>query len=189
MSEISKFVDHSTRLKLVRGSVLSRLDYYNSLYIGLPDSELRFLQMILNSAARIVRQLPRFSREHITPICIELHFLPIKARIKYKICLLAFKALTLSQPIYIRNMLTFKNWKTSMNLTSTDRQLLEAPFLSGLVSVRRCFSYTAPRLYNTLDEELKRMECLDGFKNKLKTSIFREAYDLGAKTINVDFRV
>ena len=43
-------------------------------------------------------------------------------------------------------------------------------------------------MYNTLDEEIKRMESLDGFKIDLKTSMFREAYDLGAKTVNVDFR-
>ena len=116
VSEISKFFYHSTRLKLVHGSILSWFDYCNSLYIGLSDSELHLLQMILNSAARVVRRLPRFSREHITPIRIDLHFLPIKARIKYKICPLAVKALKIGQPIHIRKLLTFKNLETNMNL-------------------------------------------------------------------------
>ena len=146
-------------------------------------------QLILNSVPRVVRQLSRFSKEHITPICIDLYFLPIKARIKHKNNLLAFKALKIGRPIYIRKLLTFKKFETSMNLRNTDLQLLKEPFLSRLVSVRRCFSYRAPKLYNTPDDELNRMDCLDGFKKKLKTSISREGFDLGAKTINVDFSV
>ena len=40
--------------------------------------------------------------------------------------------LKIGQPIYIRELLTFKNLETSVNLRNTDRQHLEEPFLSRL---------------------------------------------------------
>ena len=37
---------------------------------------------------------------------IKLHWLPIKARIEFKICLIVFKALRFGQPKYIADMLS-----------------------------------------------------------------------------------
>ena len=89
ISRISAYLDKSSRLKLVHGLVFSRIDFCNPLYFGLPNTKLKQLQLMINDATRLVAGLPRFSRERITPITIELHFLPIKARIHFKICLLA----------------------------------------------------------------------------------------------------
>ena len=77
--------------------------------------------------------------------------------------------------------------ETNMGLRNTHRQIFEEPFLSRLVSLRRSFLYTDPRMYSTPIEDLKRLKCLDRFKLKLKSSIFREAYDLEAKIIIVDY--
>ena len=84
VSEISKLVHHSTGQKLVSGLIFSRFDYCNSLYIGLPDSEVHLLQMILNSAGRNVCLLPRLLREHISRISFDLHFLSIKTKLNTK---------------------------------------------------------------------------------------------------------
>ena len=44
-------------------------------------------------------------------------------------------------------------------------------------------------MYNTLDEELKRMELLDWFERTQKTLFLKEENDMEAKNMNVDFRV
>ena len=101
ISRIAKYIDKDCRLKMIHGLVISRIDFCNALYVGLPNNRLRSLQMIVNSSARLITGMPRFSRRRITPVCIELHFLPIKARINYKICLMTYKALKHGQPSYL----------------------------------------------------------------------------------------
>jgi len=54
------------------------------------------LQRVQNTLARVVSKTHR--RDHITPVLADLHWLPVRYRIEYKIALLAYKALTIPQP-------------------------------------------------------------------------------------------
>lgn len=68
--------------------VTSRLDYCTSLYIGAPQTCITRLQLVQNAAARLLKG--ECKGEHITPVLISLHWLPVK----YKIVLLfVFKSL------------------------------------------------------------------------------------------------
>ncbi len=71
--------EHATQL-LVQALVLSRLDYCNALLAGLPANSIKPLQLIQNAAARLIFNEPK--RTHVTPLFINLHWLPIAARIK-----------------------------------------------------------------------------------------------------------
>ena len=74
----------------------------NSVLHSLPWSRLQLLQSVLNSAARLIRGLGRF--DHITPVLIDLHWLPYPQRISYKICLLMFKCLKGLAPAYLSDL-------------------------------------------------------------------------------------
>ena len=50
-------VDRKSLIELVRVMILSRLDYCNSLYYGLPVFILQKLQRIMNSACRLIFEL------------------------------------------------------------------------------------------------------------------------------------
>ena len=63
---------------------------------------------------------------YITPALYELHWLPVPARIHFKILLLAFKAIHGLAPAYISNLLVIKR-KYSYNLRSNSGILLEPP--------------------------------------------------------------
>ena len=80
-------------------SVLS-IDYSNSLLICLSKSRLSPLQSVLNTAARLIARLPRYSRIS-TFMFEELHWLPLRARIQFKILTLMFKAQRGLSPIYL----------------------------------------------------------------------------------------
>jgi len=44
-------------------------------------------------------------REHITPVLAELHWLPVAARIDFRIAVITFNLLTTEQPSYLRELL------------------------------------------------------------------------------------
>ena len=72
--------------RLVSAFVLSWLDYCNSVLAGLPQSTIASLQGVQNVAARLIMSLG--SHDHITPTLRQLHWLPVKFRVTYKLCLL-----------------------------------------------------------------------------------------------------
>ncbi|KAI4898085.1 hypothetical protein NFI96_008277 [Prochilodus magdalenae] len=88
---------------LVHAFIRSRLDYCNALFHGLPSKTLRPLQYIQNSAARVLVRTNKSA--HITPILLQLHWLPVTKRICYKILLLTFKALHGQAPTYLSALL------------------------------------------------------------------------------------
>jgi len=78
-------------LQQVTALVLSRLDYCNAVLAGLPASTLAPFQRVQHAAARTVMDLK--PRGRLTPALRELHWLPVAARIQYKLCLLVHKSL------------------------------------------------------------------------------------------------
>ena len=184
---ISSLIDKNHRVQLVHSLVLSHIDFCNSLYYGLSIVALHPLQIILNSAARLVVKLPRFSHDRITPICIQLHFLPVRARIEFKICLLVFKALYYGQPSYLSKLLIPFQPASNVQLRSSGR--LHEPRISNLANSERCFEYHAPRLYNKLPNDVKLQNTVSAFKQKLKTHIFQKAYNLSELDVNPSYHV
>ena len=76
------YLDNPSLQLLVSSLVLSRIDYCNSLYYGLPDTFLNPLYKVFNSAARLVSRTPRFSPT--SPSLVLLHWLPLKYRMIFK---------------------------------------------------------------------------------------------------------
>jgi len=72
--------------RLASAFILSKLDYCNAALSGLPQTNLRSLQRVQNAAVRLVTNTG--SRDHITPVLKDLHWLPVNQRMKYKLCLM-----------------------------------------------------------------------------------------------------
>ena len=76
---------------LVFSLVLCRLDYYNSLLVGLPQYLIKRLQGVQNAAARSILRAPR--SEHISPLLQNLHWLPVNSRTLHKVAALCHSSL------------------------------------------------------------------------------------------------
>ena len=85
---------------LVQETLTSRLDYANVLLYGIPQTLLNRLQRVQHSAASLVTRTRKV--DHITPVLIKLHWLPIEYRVQYKVLLYTFKAMIDLAPSYIR---------------------------------------------------------------------------------------
>ena len=124
-------------------------------------------------AARVVT-LSRKST-HITPVMQELHWLPIRQRIVYKILLLTYKILVGEAPAYLSDLVSRYNPKRT--LRSSSRALLsEKPCKT--TTYGRSFSNVAPKLWNALPDNLRMSRTLTNFKSGLKTHLFKIAYDV-----------
>src|SRR6218665_731795 len=90
---------------LVHAFVSSRLDYCNSLLAGSSDKLTNKLQSVLHSAARLVLRKLKF--DPITDgLRDQLHWLPIRQRIQYKLGVLVYKCLHGAAPSYIADMIS-----------------------------------------------------------------------------------
>ena len=174
---IRDFVNRKNLVALVHSFIVSKEDYCNSLFIGLPNVILKKVQSVLNRAARLIFNLP--PRVPTTSSLIELHWLPLKARIEFKICLITFKALKFNQPSYIRELLSFSSHESTLGLRSADDpyRLHEPRAIGERGFAIRSFSYIAPRLYNNLPMTIKVTDSLNTFKSHLKAFLFSPAYD------------
>ena len=176
ISRIRKFLSAVETKSLVHAFVASRVDYCKSLLYGLPASQLSKVQRVLNTAARLVCCAPHFSHMHITPLMYELHWLPLKQRIHFKILLFAFKAIHGIAPTYIQNLVSLKSQGT-YNLRSSGGILLASSTFRNKVTLGdRSFQVAALKLLNALPRELRDIPNLHTFKSNLKTYLFKFAY-------------
>ena len=79
--------------------VISRLYYCNSVLYGIPKYQRDKLQRIQNIAARMITGTQ--STDHITSILKNLHWLPVEARINFKILLITYKILNGQSTSYL----------------------------------------------------------------------------------------
>ena len=84
--------------------VLSRLDHSNNCLWGVPSKQLKRLQLVQNTAARIVIRTRK--REHITPVLKELHWLPVRRRVDRKIVFLAYKCYEHMAPKHLQELVS-----------------------------------------------------------------------------------
>ena len=80
--------------------------------------------LLFNAAARLVCYAPRHC--HITPLLLDLHWLPVKEHTQYKVLLFVFKALHGFAPDHITNLAELQSG-SKYNLQPTNSRLL-VPF-------------------------------------------------------------
>ena len=176
-AESDKWNDASTKSCLrilIQALVISRLDYCNSVLSGLPSSTLQPLSSVLHTAARLIKDLG--PRDHITPTLQQLHWLPIRARIAFKICLLMYHIHSGTSPSYMASMVTpcsLFNTRGLRSSTRGDFTVLRTNRKFG----NRAFSTSGPLEWNRLPASVRQCISVAQFKTKLKTYLFNLHYD------------
>ena len=157
INKIRKCLTEETTKTLIHAFVSSHLDYCNSLLYGIPRYQMNRLQRVLNAAAHVTCRLPHFA--HVTTALFCLHWLPIKYCTLYKIALFTFKVLKGMAPSYLSDLLVVQT-KSHYSLRRNS-QLLLKPLSTKCKTFRDCaFSAAAPKVWNTLPEDIKNCEKL-----------------------------
>ena len=174
---ICSYLDKSTCESLVASLVTPHLDYGNGLLIQATDTVIGKYHRIQNTAAKLI--LNRSKTDSATKAQYELHWLPIKARIKYKILLFVFKCLHNIAPKYLENHLIINNREgIAWNLWSSDAVTLIVPHVKNKTCVACSFSVQGPIWWNGLPASLRNQTTLGYFKTGLKTHLFNVYYEL-----------
>ena len=131
------------------------------------------LQVVQNHCARLVKKAPK--RSSATSILKDLHWLPIKFRVSYKIALYVFKCLNDdSFPVYLKELISI--YSPSRNLRSSEQFLLVTPIKKLVTFGEKSFHFAAPEVWNALPYDIRSCTVLTSFKKKLKTHFFKIAF-------------
>ena len=134
---------------LVQAFITSRLDYCNSLLYGIADCQLRRLQCIQNAAARLLSGTRKF--DHVSPVLRDLHWLPVRKRIFFKVATLMFKCLHGLAPSYLphRILHTSVNYRRSTSSAVCDHPAGIRAILSDYIC-SRSFAVSGSTVWNNL---------------------------------------
>ena len=172
ISAIRHYLTVDATKTLVCAFVLSKLDYGNSLLAGCYEYQLDKLQRVQNHAARLVLKAKK--RQSSAPLLQSLHWLPIRARIKYKVSCMCYAFFSGTGPEYLSDMLKTYSNLTKLRSASDKRQLTNPK--RELVSVtfgQRTFRLQGPQIWSTLPRYIRDKETPSSFRSALKTYLFQ----------------
>ena len=158
---------------LVLSLCVSHLDYCNAVLYGLPEVTISRMQKVQNMCARLV--LRRSKWDSAKACLAKLHWLPIRQRIIFKICVLTFKLLHGQGPVYLQDLLHYRHNTRSLRST-IDQSLLLIPCTKCKTFAARSFSVAAPTLWNDLPRCIRESNTLLSFKHDLKTHLYKEVF-------------
>ena len=172
IGRIRSMLNYQSTKNIVQASVISELDYCNSLLYGIPQYLSNKLLRVQRTAARLISRVKKY--DSITPTMKALHWLPISYRVQFKLMCLTYRCLTGDAPSYLANEVSV--YQSSRTLRSSSQNLLSVP-KTNLQQGSHAFGPAAARLWNDLPHGVKEAKTLTTLKKRLKTHYFISAYE------------
>jgi hypothetical protein len=170
LRQIRRSLSAATFLSLVVALVYARLDYGNSLLVGIPAYLANRFQSVLNAAARLVYNLKR--SDHITDALVCLHWLRASERIKCKVAVLTYKVIHGFAPRYLGTFDRIADLPGRRCLQSAETHCLQVPPYRLSTVGSRAFPVAGSRIWNDLPAEVTSAQSLPIFRERLNLSCF-----------------
>ena len=158
LRQVCRRIVREVTQQLILALIMSRLDYCNSVLAALPTSTLQPLQHVQNAAARLVFGLSR--SDHVMPTLIQLNWLPVSYRIKFKLCCLVYaihydhSLVYLTETVQSVGASRSCSWLRSSSTSSMDYSL---PRLRTKFS-EWAFSHAGPATWNALPDHIRTVD-------------------------------
>ena len=157
---------------LALGTVMSHLDYANTILANIPDIDIGKMQKVQLMTAILV--LGRYKYDSTTVCLRELHWLPIHARIEHNILTLVHKCISENVPEYRSSLIgEYKSGRSGLRSQNKVCSLV-IPFTKCKMFADRAFSVVGPKLWNRLANYIKQIGRTEVFKCQLKTYLFKK---------------
>lgn len=173
ITRIRRYLDFNTCNHIVRSLILNRFDQGNAVLLGCNVTDITKLQRLQNWAAKLIFRAKKY--DHASPFLHQLHWLPVKERIAFKILLCVFKAIHGIAPDYLSALLTWYAPDKGGLRSSTDSTVLYVPRIRSRdlqSAADRTFAITAPTMWNHLPQYIRLSSSPEMFKKTLKTHLF-----------------
>jgi len=164
---------------LIAGSTLKIFLYCIVLYCiatlaGLPSSQLRRLQSVLNAAARLIHRSSRY--EHVTPMLRDLYWLRSPECIDFKLAVLIYRCLHGLLPRYLSDHIQLVANSNRRRLWSSSSMQLAIRRTRLSTVGDRAFPVAGCRHWNSLPSDVTSGPTLTVFRNRLKTHLFTRCF-------------
>ena len=134
-------------------------------------------QRVQNAAIRMVKRLG--SRDHITEAQRNLHWLPIKYGVIYKLYILMHMVHIGCCPGYIFELVSATTALPGRSrLRSSGENRYQIPVIRHKIFGERAFSYAGQAAWNSLPTTLTNFTDIQTFKSSLETYLFKLVYNL-----------
>ena len=169
---IKNSLNTSTKIMMVSSLIFSTVDYCNILLLSATAKELRPLKLVTNKAVRFIFNVNPIS--HITPYYKKAHFLPIKLRIRFKACFVAYKIFHGIAPFYLNS--EFTKFIPNQNVTLREgcgRDIYMFTIVNEELKYKT-LSYLIKVEWNSLPLAIRKCGEIEMFKSNLKTHLFSQ---------------
>ena len=123
-----------------------------------------------NSTARLVHKSHK--RDNVSPVLRTLHWLPIQARIEFKLSTLCHSFFSDTAPVYLSDPLLVYSPSRQLH-SSSDSGTLRIPHIKTKTFGHHSFSHAVPSNWNSLPHEIRHIQSTTAFKTVLKTHLFK----------------
>ena len=118
---------------------------------------------------------------HITPVLFDLHWLPVRHRITFKIATVTFGILQFQQPTYLASLIP--KYVPARALRSASVLSICVPPRKTTIAASKSFSSVASGIWNALPNHMSFISTLPAFRRALKHHLFLFVYpDSSAKS-------
>ena len=124
----------------------SRRDYANSVLSGTSVKNLARLHRIQSTHARVVTM--QWERSSISETLSDLHWLPMKFRVDFKVATLTFKVLVSGEPGYLYSRIGFATSHRTLHSSADTLKLSVIPSRTKIGT--EAFRHSAPQVWNSL---------------------------------------
>ena len=135
---IRRFLTQEACAIVIHGLVTSHMDYANGILLNVPDITIKPYQRLQNMSAKII--LNRTKHSSTTEALKILHWLPVRARINFKILSLTHQCIHGTAPDYLKSLINLRIPRRSLRSNLNSEYSLETPFNKHKMFGDRSFS-------------------------------------------------
>ena len=175
---IRQYITKEACHTLVRGLVISHLDYSNAIFCGLPNCTIKKLECVQRIAARLIWGVKKYDSitEHMKSLHVITTRILIRQRIQFKLLIIVYNCVNGTAPEYLQNLITINPVNCDGLRSDQQYKKLVVPRTKCKTLAYQSFSVQGPELWNKLPDVIRRAANINEFKKQLKTHLFRKAY-------------